>query len=290
MLPIESLEITTLTENTAGRGGVQAEWGLSIFIKAGDTRVLLDTGTTQTAVHNADVLGVDLGEIEALVLSHGHTDHTGGLPAVLTRIGRPMRVVCHPGIWEDKCSRKKDDSLRFAGVPARQTALEDLGARFELTTTPVWLSDDLVTSGEEPMTTEFETVADNLVIRRGSEVIPDPVLDDLSIFIRTTRGLVVILGCAHRGMINILEHARRITGEERIYLALGGTHLIGADERQMRQTIAALRRLDVQWLGVSHCTGQKQAAVLAGEFGDRFFYNNAGTVLQFPLENGDEMT
>lgn len=286
MLALESVEIVTLTENTAVRSGILAEWGLSVFIRAGKTRILLDTGATGTAVPNSDALGVDLKEVDTIVLSHGHTDHTGGLPAVLSRIGRSIRVVAHPEIWADKCSRKKDDSLRYAGVPACRSALEDLGADFQLTGDPVWLTEDIVTSGEEPMTTSFEKVAENLVLRRGDETVPDPVIDDLSLFIKTTRGLVVVLGCGHRGLINILRHAQRVTGEERIYLALGGTHLIAASDQQLADTVDELRKLDVQWIGVSHCTGQRQAAELAHVFGDRFFFNNAGTTVTLPLAEG----
>jgi 7,8-dihydropterin-6-yl-methyl-4-(beta-D-ribofuranosyl)aminobenzene 5'-phosphate synthase len=98
--------------------------------------------------------------------------------------------------------------------------------------------------------------------------------------IKTDRGLFVILGCAHRGMINTIEQAKRITGEDKIYGVIGGTHLVAADKVQMEETVKALRAYKIQRIGVSHCTGPKASARLADEFGDRFFYNNAGSAIE----------
>ena len=284
MIPADSLEIVTLSENTARGRGILGEWGLSILVKAADCRILLDTGAGLSAAHNADPLGVDLTGIDAIVLSHGHYDHTGGLAAVLARIGREIRVVAHPEVWGRKYGRNKTTGkYRYAGIPFSREALEDLGARFELSREPTWLSEDVAAGGEEPMKTDFEEVADGLFVKEGDRFVPDPVIDDQSLFLRTELGLVVILGCAHRGMINIVEYGRELMGQDRVYLVLGGTHLVAASDAQLEQTIDALCRLEVAWIGVSHCTGQRQAARLMHVFGDRFFFNNAGSVLRFPL-------
>jgi 7,8-dihydropterin-6-yl-methyl-4-(beta-D-ribofuranosyl)aminobenzene 5'-phosphate synthase len=123
------------------------------------------------------------------------------------------------------------------------------------------------------------------VLWEDGEERPDTLPDDQSLYLVTDLGLVVILGCAHRGMINIVEHAREVTGVETVYLVLGGTHLVGADDRQIEQTIAAIRRLDIRHLGVSHCTGPEASVHLAGALGDRFFFNRAGTQLRLPIES-----
>jgi 7,8-dihydropterin-6-yl-methyl-4-(beta-D-ribofuranosyl)aminobenzene 5'-phosphate synthase len=107
--------------------------------------------------------------------------------------------------------------------------------------------------------------------------------DDQSLYLRTELGLVVLLGCAHRGAVNIIRHARELTGTARVYLVAGGTHLGPAPERQITATIAELKELDVRWLGLSHCTGLKVAARLDAQLGGRFFFNNAGSVITLPI-------
>jgi 7,8-dihydropterin-6-yl-methyl-4-(beta-D-ribofuranosyl)aminobenzene 5'-phosphate synthase len=263
-----------------------AEWGLSVFIETGKNTFLLDTGTTDLIICNADKLNVDLRKVETVVLSHGHYDHTGGLPAALARIGRDeIRVIAHPDIMGKKYSyRKNTGRYKYVGIPYQPEQLESDGARFEFTKAPVWLTDDIATSGEEPMRTDFESVADNLCLKDGEKFVQDPMNDDQSLYIRTELGLIIILGCAHRGMINIIHHARELMDTERVYMVIGGTHLGPAKDLQYRKTVEALRETDVTWLGVSHCTGLPVAAKLARDFEGRFFFNTAGSVIRFPFE------
>jgi 7,8-dihydropterin-6-yl-methyl-4-(beta-D-ribofuranosyl)aminobenzene 5'-phosphate synthase len=256
-----------------------------MLVKAEGRHILLDTGGSVTTVHNADVLGVDLHKVETIVLSHGHYDHTGGLLSVLAGIRREeVEIIGHPDIWSRKYSKtKKSGSFRYAGIPFSREGLESLGARFTLTPDPTWITEDIVASGEEPTATNFEKVADTLYLKEGEQFIQDPLADDQSIFLKTDLGLILLLGCAHRGVINILNYARELTGMEQVYLILGGTHLISASEEQITRTIEALKEAGVRYLGVSHCTGHQGAARLALAFGERFFYNNAGTLIRFPL-------
>jgi len=116
-----------------------------------------------------------------------------------------------------------------------------------------------------------------MYVKDGEALVPDPLADDQALFIKTEEGLVVILGCGHRGVINTLRHAQNVTGVETIHTVVGGTHLIRASEAQMEQTMAELMSLGVQRLGVSHCTGNAAGVRLAQGFGGDFFFNNAGT-------------
>ena len=273
---------TTLSENTAFAipRGVLGEWGLSVLVEKDDRRVLLDAGSSISAAHNGDLLGTDWNRIDAIVLSHGHYDHTGGLREVLTRIRKPVKVVAHPDIFGAKFIQySKNDPPRYIGIPFQRAEMESLGAEFQLTSEPVWLSENVVTSGEIPMITDFETIDPGLCVRENGEMIPDPLRDDQALFIKTGPGLLVVLGCAHRGAINTLHHARNVTGVETIYCVIGGTHLIRASEVQMEMTIATLKEFGVQRLGVSHCTGMPAAVRLAQEFGPGFFFNNSGSVV-----------
>ena len=273
------IKLTTLSENTAGRVGLLAEWGLSVLVEVDNYKVLLDTGLDISAAYNAAILGIDLSAVDRIVISHGHRDHTGGLHHVLNAMRKKIEVIAHPDIWAAKYSRTFSKQEQYAGIPFAREALENWGASFRLTKEPVWITDNIVTTGEIPMLTEYEKIDSELFVKESGELRPDPLKDDLALIIKTEMGLIVVLGCGHRGMINTLHHARKITGVEQIHMVVGGTHLIQASREQMDLTIAELKRLGIQRIGVSHCTGLPAAAILFQEFGDNFFFNNTGRVI-----------
>ena len=278
------LRITTLSENTtvARPRGLLGEWGLSVLVEVDNLKVLLDTGQSISAVHNADVLGTELPQIDKIVLSHGHYDHTGGLRQVLSRRKKEVEIIAHPDVWAAKYGHNPvEKSSIYIGIPFQREELESLGAVFKLTDEPVWLSDNVVTSGEIPMTTDYETIDPGLYVKEGDELRPDPLRDDQALFIKTPEGLVVILGCAHRGVINTLRHAQKLMEVKPIHTIVGGIHLFRASEVQLELTIAELKSLGIQRLGGSHCTGMPAAARLAQEFGQNFFFNNTGTRITF---------
>jgi len=278
----------SVIDNMTGGRKLLSQWGFSVLIEAGNKAFLLDVGTGSEIMNNVQVLGIDLNTIDAIVLSHGHYDHTEGLQAVLAAMHRDsVRIIAHPEALALKYGKfeLKDGSgyeYKYAGIPFRTELLETLGADFELTTEPTYLTEDVVVSGEEPMTTSYETVIKEAVTKTTEGFKQDYLPDDQSIYIRTDLGLVIVMGCAHRGMINIIHHARELMGEEKVYMVLGGTHLIAATKEQLDATISDLKKINPRWVGVGHCTGQKASVVLAEEFRHKFFFNNAGTILHFP--------
>jgi 7,8-dihydropterin-6-yl-methyl-4-(beta-D-ribofuranosyl)aminobenzene 5'-phosphate synthase len=275
------IKVTTLSENTA-KAGFLAEWGISMLVEVDGMKVLFDTGESISTVHNAQLLGVDLLAIDRIVLSHGHADHTGGLREVLRRAGQ-KEVIAHPAVWGKKYGHLKGEPERYIGIPFVREGLEALGASFNLSAEPVKLSDRVMTTGEIPMVTDYEEIDLDSSVREGDRQEPDNLADDLALIIDAEFGLVVILGCAHHGIVNTLRHAQKLTGKELIYAAIGGTHLLYASEERLVKTAAALQEMGVQYLGVSHCTGFAASAYLAHEFGDRFFLNNAGTRFTLPF-------
>jgi 7,8-dihydropterin-6-yl-methyl-4-(beta-D-ribofuranosyl)aminobenzene 5'-phosphate synthase len=278
-----TVTITTLVENTAGIPHVLGEWGQSLLIEADGKRVLFDTGPSGVIIENAKKLNVDLSNIDLIALSHGHYDHTGGLMDVLTLIKkagtRPngVEIIAHPDIFQRKCIYIKGMQPGSVGIPFLRAELEALGAHFNLTEKTISISENIITTGEVEISNSYEKIDAVLHVQEGEEFVPDSLDDDLSVIIKTDKGLIVLLGCAHRGMINNITHAQKVTGVGRIYAVIGGTHLISAGPEQMSETVKALKGLNIQKLGASHCTGPKSAAVLAREFGDTFFFNNTGT-------------
>jgi len=201
-------------------GDYLAEWGLSILVETDEANVLLDTGAGISASHNADVLGIDLSQVDKIVLSHSHYDHTGGLRRVLRKMRKEIEIVAHPDIWGVHYVRRKNQPDRYIGIPFQREELENLGARFNLTARPVKLSDNIMTTGEIPVVTDFEDMGSIFFIKGDDGWQPDTIPDDQALIIDTEPGLIVVLGCAHRGVINTLYHARQLTGGKSIYAVL----------------------------------------------------------------------
>lgn len=279
------VRLTTLCDNLVGSLGYLAEWGLSILVEYGEETILLDTGGTDTVVRNAVQNGINLNQVTRIVLSHGHKDHTGGLRHVLqTMDSKKLQVILHPEAWASKYASRSEpvgNDMHYIGIPYAKEELEHLGAKFTMTREPVWINDQIVVTGEVPMKTAFESIEKNLFVKTRENYIPDPIPDDQALVFKTSKGLVVVLGCAHHGMINTLLYAQKITEEERIHAVVGGTHLFRAGPDQIEQTIAKLEGFKVAHIGVSHCTGMPASMALMQHFKDRFFFNHVGKVMEF---------
>lgn len=272
--------VTTLGENTSGKPHIIGEWGFCALIETEHKTVLLDSGAGHGVVHNAEIMGIDFKKVDNIVLSHAHFDHTAGIRQVLKKIGKEIEVIAPLDLWAGKYSVRGGTKKRYIGVPFTRSELESLGARFTMTQAPFKITENMMTTGEVEIVTDFEEVGeDYLLVKDGDEYKRDTCPDDRALIVKTNKGLVVVLGCAHRCLINTLYHAQKVTGEKEIHMVLGGCHLIDASDELIKKTIEALKGFDVKRLGVSHCTGLRAGAMMAAEFGDRFFFNTAGTVV-----------
>ncbi|WP_303722397.1 MBL fold metallo-hydrolase [Malonomonas rubra] len=272
------IRLTILCENSVERvspAGLLGEHGFSCHLQTEQGDYLFDTGAGQTILLNSDKLNIDLTKLQGIFLSHGHLDHTGGLRQVLERTG-PIPIFGHPDIFQIRHSRN-GNQLRAIGIPWHKEQLETLGAIFHLDRSPQQVGTQLTLSGEVPRCNEFETGDPHLIIldEQGKE-IPDPLADDLSLFIDSPNGLILLLGCAHAGVLNIIEHARKVTGQDKICMLIGGTHLKFSNTEQLEATLDRLEELNIAKIGVSHCTGLRQAQQLADRFGERFFNASVG--------------
>lgn len=273
--------ITILCENLVGRLVGLGEHGFSAFIEMDKGNYLFDTGSGPSIVPNSLTLNKDLKSIRKIFLSHGHYDHTGGLSEVLELKGK-VDVHAHPHVFLDRFAILKEEDReikRFIGMRYKKRYLESLGANFVFNTDFTEVEKGLFLTGEVPRQTNFEKADPRLFSEMDGAMTNDFFLDDQSLILDTDKGIVLILGCAHSGMINIINHVINRMGKEKFYAILGGTHLDFLTPEQLEESIKSLKRMEIGKIGVSHCTGMRAAFRLHQEFGDRFFYGCVGSVL-----------
>ncbi len=265
---------------------VVAEHGLSLLVtvqKGEESRsVLLDTGWTPIGViHNMNVLGINVEQIEAIVLSHAHMDHTGTLLPLLEQMERPAKLVLHPAAFSSPRYLAFEDGtkLLFPKTLDKET-LQKKGAEIILSEDPVAIAKRKVgVTGQVQRVTVFEKGLPNAMMEKDGKVIPDPILDDQALVINlANKGLVIVAGCSHAGIINTILHARKVTGEDRVYAVFGGFHLSGAFfEPIIEDTIRELKQIDPSVLVPMHCTGWKAIHRFEEEFPGSFVLNSVGS-------------
>jgi 7,8-dihydropterin-6-yl-methyl-4-(beta-D-ribofuranosyl)aminobenzene 5'-phosphate synthase len=263
-----------------------AEHGLSMLVMAYQGKekhtVLFDTGYTSVGVpHNVEFLEVDLDEIEALVLSHAHMDHTGSLFTVLDQIDKTIPLVVHPEAFVSPRYFGLDDGrkLRFPRTLVKAD-LEHRKVELVVSKAPTLIARDLVAvTGEVERVTDFEKGLPNALLERNGKVEKDPIADDQSLVLNLKgKGLVVISGCAHAGIINTILHAQKITGISEVYAVMGGFHLSGpVFEPIIEETISELKQLNPAVIVPMHCTGWKAIERFSQEFPASFILNSVGS-------------
>ncbi|MBW2195784.1 MAG: MBL fold metallo-hydrolase [Deltaproteobacteria bacterium] len=277
-------------QNREIKNSILAEHGFSAVVNVSKNDasrgILFDFGFSEFGANsNAEALGVDLNTVEAMVLSHGHMDHFGGLVPLARRVGkRGMELVLHPAAFRKSRYVKAPEGSKLYLPPLTSEKLEEAGVCVVEAREPRILLDGLLLFlGEIPRKIEFEKGSPRMFYDDGGEEKRDPIEDDSAVVAHLrSKGLVILTGCAHSGIINTIQYAKDVTGVKQVHLVMGGFHLTGADfEPIIQPTLEALKSLDPTYVVPAHCTGRKAVMRIEQEMPDKFLLNMSGTKMVF---------
>lgn len=287
---LNKLRITVVAEDSVlYESPYLGQHGICFLVSAereGITKnVLVDVAQNPSALlKNIDMMGIPLSSIDAVVLTHCHYDHTQGLTTILGEIGKKdIPVIAHPQIF--RLNFISDPHLRHVGVmhEDRQAKIEQAGGTLYLAKDPLVVMPGLMTSGEVERTTDFEEVGISLSTIENNEVKTDLMLDDISLVANVKgKGVIIVTGCSHAGIVNITKQAGKLTGTKRVHGIIGGFHLIEAPEVRIAKTVKALKEFGPEWICAGHCTGFRAQVELWNTFKDRFVPLHTGMIVEVP--------
>ena len=272
---LQTLELTVLVENQPAGRGLLGEHGLAFHLRADGHELLFDTGQGLTLLHNADQLGIDLSKLQSVVLSHGHYDHFGGLPALFLRTSA-LDVYLHPAALQPKFNRDGKD----IGAPSAAMQALSHARVIHTTESPREIVSGLWVTGAIPRRNAFEDTGGPFYCD-GGRTTEDTLPDDQALYALLPEGVVVILGCCHAGLVNTLEYISELTAGRPVLAIIGGTHLLRANAERLAHTAGLLETLGVGILAPNHCTGLNAQCYLRARFPQSFVEAPAGKRFKF---------
>jgi len=275
------MKITIVMDDFSGMiRNVVAHHGFSALVELENTKILVDTGANgEDLLKNFEVLGIDISEINTVFLTHRHYDHTGGLKKLLeerNKIGKKTFVVAHPDLFVPLFSSKP--FLRESGLPFTKEELESLGAVFLLVEEPFEMTPGVFSTGLVEREERYERIGDYFRIVDG-KLVKDNLPDDMSLVIKSEKGLVIVAGCSHAGIVNIVKHASRVFNES-VFAVIGGFHLVGLEKDQIEDIVLTLKNLGVKRVFAGHCTGFDALCVFNNVFEDNFARFHVGSIIE----------
>jgi len=287
---LDSLKITVLAEDSVlYESPYLGQHGVSFFLEgvSGENtkRILVDVGQNSKALlYNMQTMGIRPQVIDAIVLTHCHYDHTQGVARLLREIGRKdIQVIAHPGIF--RLHFITEPYYRHVGIMQSdsKTEMEKAGANLSLTAEPFVIMPGVITTGEVRRRTEFEKVTVAVKTIEDGKVIDDLMLDDISVVANVKgKGLVIVTGCSHAGIVNIARQAMEVTDCDKIEGIIGGLHLIDASDAVIKRTVEELSKMNIAWISAGHCTGFKAQVELSLTFGEEFSPLHTGMQFELP--------
>lgn len=270
----KKLEIIILVNNTVEKRELLAEHGLSIYFKYNNKEYLFDTGQGEVLFSNAEKMEINLKNIDTVFLSHGHDDHSGGLNRLL-QINPDVRVFAHSEIFQPKY-KKTAAGLEFIGTDLDRAATSN----FTAAETTIAAAAGIYNTGE--ITAARETyINQRYVVENEEGETTDPFDDDTSLYIETENGIVILLGCSHKGVKNIIDEIKSKIGDRKIAAILGGMHLKRASSEELEDLINYFNRIDFELLVPMHCTGREAAVNFKQKFADRVKLASVGDKFEF---------
>ncbi|MBQ7774914.1 MAG: MBL fold metallo-hydrolase [Lachnospiraceae bacterium] len=275
------LRITTLIENMPDASGQLAyEHGLSLLIEFQGRRILFDTGQSGDFLNNMSVLGKSVRESVTIIISHGHYDHSGGVPALVEALEKTVPMYVGTEFFEKKYKLLPDGTYHYNGNPFTEEDLPEEKVLLRKVTEDVtYLQEDILLFKNFSQVSDFEQPNPKFFLQKEEGYVQDSFAEELALGLRTTKGLVLVVGCSHVGISNILQSVAKKV-QEPIYAVLGGTHLVEADANRLKKTMEAFRQYGVELVAVSHCTGEEGIACARETFGEHFVLNNTGNVFE----------
>ncbi|MDK2966106.1 MBL fold metallo-hydrolase [Lacrimispora sp.] len=275
------LKITTLIENNPDdKGQLLYEHGLSLYIETDRKNILFDTGESGDFIKNAKSLHKNLDKLDYCIISHGHYDHSGGVEKFISEVDKVPQFIVGEEFFKPKYKTADAPGYKFNGnsfdeefIAKKQISLRKVKEDM------IYLTDHIIVFHHFSRYTDYEVRNSRFFIKENDEFTPDNFDDEISMGIITEKGLVVIVGCSHVGIVNILKTISKRVNIP-IHAVIGGTHLIEADEFRMKKTMAAFKDMKIQLIAVSHCTGKEGIRLISEELKEQFLYNNTGKVIE----------
>lgn len=276
-----SLKITTLIENNPDINNILcSEHGLSLYIEINEKKILFDTGQSGDFIKNAEKLKIDLNDFDYVVLSHGHYDHSGGFRKLVQNSSNSFKLIVGKGFFNEKYKLIEEEQYKFNGNSFDEEFISQNNISLKCINQDIfYITEDVIIFSSFERKNNLEIFKKKFYIKENGEYIPDDFSDEIALVVKHEKGLVVILGCSHIGIVNILESIIQRTGMP-IYAIVGGSHLIEADEPRLNDTINYFKEKNISIFRLSHCTGSNAIEKLKSEFRDEFNYNNTGNILE----------
>lgn len=285
----DTITIQVLVEDSSQKQHLKGEHGISFFISYGENSLIFDTGQSDLFIKNSKQMNISMEGMYSVILSHGHYDHTGGLPHLMEHLNSPLKVYIHPQALIEKY-RTSAETIKageegYIGVPTLSETRDTI--EVIKVTSPLITDENFIITGQIPRKPENAEHLTGFTRAEDGQVIVDPLEDSQALILPTSEGLVVITGCAHAGLANIIDYGKKITGINKIKALIGGFHLLNSSDREIDKIIERLRKEDIDIIAPCHCTGKRGQVDLMRAFPGRVKILSTGHKLIISTTNKD---